>query len=169
MLVSAQLRSSVIKRTGKPFAEFLEIGKVGPRHQKLQEGPQFGKIVLQRCPREEKPAIRSEHEEDVPSLGLEVLDHMRFIQDHIVPSLTLEYVRVPASQCIRCDADIEVVLVIPALPKFFATFRRPVVAKHLKAGQKLFEFHLPIQKNASRDDLGFNERCNFSLRTCDLR
>lgn len=69
---------------------------------------------------------------------------MRLIQDHVVPSLALEYMRVPAGQCIRRDTDIEVVLVIPALPKFLATFRRAVVAKHPEAGQKLFELHLPI-------------------------
>ena len=40
------IMSLLVKRTGKPSTEFLEVGKVGPRHQKLEKGPQLFRSAL---------------------------------------------------------------------------------------------------------------------------
>ena len=70
---------------------------------------------------------------------------MRFVENHIVPSLSFEHMCITARQRIGSDADVEMVLVVPTLPKFLATFRVSVVAKDLKTWQELLELHFPIQ------------------------
>lgn len=102
---------------------------------------------------EEQATKRPKHEQDIPPLRLEVFDHMRFIKDHVVPGFALEDVGVTTGKCVRCDADVKVMLVIPPLPEFLPPLCRPVVAKRLKPWQKLLEFHLPIQEYTSRYNL----------------
>ena len=46
---------------------------------------------------------------------------MRLVKDEVVPSLALENVGVSAGECVRGYANIEVVLVVPALTKLFAS------------------------------------------------
>lgn len=67
------------KPTREPISEFLQIHKVGAGHQELQQRPKFGEIVLQWCPRQQQPAERTKHQQCVPTLRLEVLDHMRLV------------------------------------------------------------------------------------------
>ena len=95
----------------------------------------------------------SKHEQDVPTLGFEVLDHMRLIKDHVIPRLALEDMRVPAGKCVGSYTYVEMVLVIPTLAELLASFGRPMVTKNPESGQKLLELHFPVQKNAGRDDL----------------
>ena len=78
---------------------------------------------------------------------------MSFIEDHIIPRLPLEDVGVTTSKCIRCDTDVEVMLVIPPLSQFLASFCRPVVAKRFESWQKFLEFHLPVQEYTRRNNL----------------
>lgn len=42
--------------------------------------------------------------------------------------------RIAASKRVRCDADIEVMLVIPALTQLFPSFGRAMVSKDLETG-----------------------------------
>lgn len=59
---------------------------------------------------------------------------------------------ITARQRIGSDADVEMVLVVPTLPKFLATFRVSVVAKDLKTWQELLELHLPVQEDTGGHD-----------------
>ena len=79
---------------------------------------------------------------------------MRLVEDHVVPHLALENVRISACERVRGDADVKVVLVVPSLAELFSTFGAPVVTEDLEAGEKLFEFHLPVEQDARRDNLG---------------
>lgn len=45
---------------------------------------------MQRSAGQEQPSFRVESEQGLPSLTLEVLDVLRFIQDHVVPFLSPE-------------------------------------------------------------------------------
>ena len=58
--------------------------------------------------------------------------------------------RIAASKRIRRDADIEVVLVVPALTQLFPSFRRAIVSKDLESWEKLLELHFPVHENTSR-------------------
>lgn len=78
---------------------------------------------------------------------------MRFVENHIVPRLPLEYVRIAAGKRIRGDADVEVVLVVPALTKLLPTLRAAVIAHDFETWQELLELHDPVEKDACRDDL----------------
>ena len=142
----------LITRTRKPLAELLQVRKVRARHQKLQQRPQLRQVVLERSARQQQPPERAEHQEGIPPLRLEVLDHVRLVKDHVVPSLALEDVRVARCKRIRRDAGVEVVLVVPSLAELLALLRVPVVAEHLEAGHELLKLHLPIQEHARRDD-----------------
>ena len=93
-----------------------------------------------------------ERQQRVPPLTLEVLDHMRLIQDHVVPPLALEHVGVAAGERVGRDAYVEMILVVPPLAQLFPLLRVPVVAEHLEAGKELLELHLPVQQYARRYD-----------------
>jgi hypothetical protein len=95
----------------------------------LEQRPQFREVVLEGCTSEKEPTERPKHEQNVPPLGFEVLDHMSLVKYHIIPSLAFEDVGIPTRKGIRCDADIEVVLIVPALPKFFSSLRAAMVAQ----------------------------------------
>lgn len=47
---------------------------------------------------------------------------MGFIENHVVPGLPLENVGISARQCIGRDADIEAMLVVPALAELLTSF-----------------------------------------------
>ena len=53
---------------------------------------------------------------------------MSFVEYHIVPSLSFENVGIPTGKSIRRDANVEVVLVVPALPKLLPPLGRAVIA-----------------------------------------
>ncbi len=139
-------------RTCEPFAKLLEVREVRARHQELQERPELREVVLQWGSRKQQAAERAEHEEGIPPLRLEVLDHVRLVKDHVVPPLALEHMRVAARERVRRDARVEVVLVVPPLTQFLPLLRVPVVAEHLEPGQKLLKLHLPIQQHARGHD-----------------
>ncbi len=77
---------------------------------------------------------------------------MRFIQNHVIPRLPFENVGISAGERIRCHADVEVVLIIPTLPKLLPTFGVPMITEHLETRKKLLELHFPIQQNARWND-----------------
>ena len=107
---------------------------------------------MERRTSQQKAPERTEHEERVPPLRLEVLDHMRLVKDHVVPAFALEHMCVAASEGIGRDADIEMVFVVPALTELLALFGVAVIAEHLETGQELLELHLPVQQHARRHD-----------------
>ena len=78
---------------------------------------------------------------------------MSFVENHVVPRLALEDMGIPASQRVRRDAHIEVMLIIPPLSKLLAPLRGPMVAKRDETWQELLEFHLPIQKHTGWNNL----------------
>lgn len=82
----------------------------------------------------------------------EVLDHVCLIEDHVVPRLALEYVRITAGEGIRGDADVEVGLIVPALSEFLPTLGGTVIGEDLEARKKLLELHFPVQENAGGHD-----------------
>ncbi len=57
----------------------------------MHEGPELHEIVLQGRARDEQAALRVEVEQRLPPLALPVLDHVRLIQDEILPLLPLEH------------------------------------------------------------------------------
>jgi hypothetical protein len=69
---------------------------------------------------------------------------MGFVKDHVIPSSAFEDVRVPTGKCVRRYAHIEVMFVIPSLPKFLAPLGSSMVAQDLEPWKKLFELHFPI-------------------------
>lgn len=77
---------------------------------------------------------------------------MRLVQDHIIPRLALEHMRIPARERVRCYAHVEVVLVVPPLSQLLAPLGVPVVAQDFEARQELFELHLPVEQYASGHD-----------------
>jgi hypothetical protein len=101
--------------TSEPLCELFTISKVRSGHQKFEQCPQLRQIVLQRGTSKKQPAERAEHQQNIPSLRLEILDHMRLIQYHVVPRLSLEDMRIAAGKRVRRDADVEVELVVPTL------------------------------------------------------
>jgi hypothetical protein len=76
---------------------------------------------------------------------------MRLVQDHVIPCFALEYVGISTGECVRRDADIKSVFVIPSHPKLLSTFGATMVWKNLETREKLLEFHLPIKQHAGRD------------------
>ena len=77
---------------------------------------------------------------------------MRLVEDHVVPPLALEDMCIARRERVRCDACVEVVLVVPSLAELLALLRVPVVAEHLEAGHELLELHFPVQEHARRDN-----------------
>ncbi len=60
---------------------------------------------------------------------------------------------VSTGQGVGGDANIEMIFVIPSLTKLLATFGRPVIAEDPETGEEFLELHLPVEKNACRNDL----------------
>jgi len=77
---------------------------------------------------------------------------MRLVQDHVVPRLSLEDMRIAASKRVRRNADVEMELVVPALTQFLPSLGRAVVSEDLEPWKKFLEFHLPVHEDASRHD-----------------
>ena len=77
---------------------------------------------------------------------------MRLIQDHVVPRLSLEDMRIAASKCVRRDADIEMEFIVPALAQLLPSLGSTVISKDLESREKLLKFHLPVHENTGRHD-----------------
>ena len=77
---------------------------------------------------------------------------MRFIEDHVVPSASLEYLLVLQDQLIRGDEYVPTRVVHPTFPFLSPFLLVSVVSHDLKTRTPLFELHLPIQDNTRRDD-----------------
>ena len=58
--------------------------------------------------------------------------------------------RIAASKRVRCDANVEVVLVVPALTQLLPSFGRAVISKDFESREKLLELHFPVHENTSR-------------------
>ena len=78
---------------GKPFLEvtvrFEDVG-----HEEVHEGPELHQVVLKGRSRQEQAPGGLEVEEELPPLGLEVLDVLRLVQDQVVPLLATETAKV---------------------------------------------------------------------------
>ena len=85
-------------------------------------------------------------------MRLEVLDHVRLVQDHVVPRLSLENVCVAASKRVRRDTNVEVKLIVPALTQFLPPLGSAVVSEDLETGKEFFELHLPIHEDTGWHD-----------------
>src|SRR5512140_2614161 len=96
--------------------------------------------------------MRVEPEQSLPSLGLEVLDVVGLVEDHVMPPPSPEYLLVLEDHLIGGDADIPHVVVRPALPFSLALLLVAVVSKDLEARAPFLELHLPVQHDAGRDD-----------------
>lgn len=83
-----------------------------------------------------------------------VLDHVRFIHDHVVPHHRLQNTFVLHSEIVGGDAHVESELVPPpAFPQFSSTLWTPVVADNLESRKELLELHFPVQDYTVRNDL----------------
>jgi len=98
----------------------------------LQQCPELCQIILEGCTREQEAPEGSEHKQDIPPLRLEVFDHMRFVEYHIIPRLPFEDMGISTGQRIGSDTDIEMVFIVPALSKFFASFRTTMITENLE-------------------------------------
>ena len=85
-------------------------------------------------------------------MRLEVLNHVRLVQDHVVPRFSLENVCVAARKRVRRDANVEVELIVPALTQLLPPLGSAVVSEDLETGEEFLEFHLPIHKDAGWHD-----------------
>lgn len=89
---------------------------------------------------------------------------MCLVEDHVVPHLALENVCVPARESVRGNTHVEVVLVVPSLPQFLATFGRTMITQNPETREKLFKLHLPVEQHARRNNLGNDprqQRCSW--------
>jgi len=77
---------------------------------------------------------------------------MGLVQNHVIPLLPPQNCGVLEGKGVRSDANIEVMLVIPPLPKFPSAFRVAIVAKDFEAREELLELHFPIQYDTRGDD-----------------
>lgn len=77
-------------------------------------------------------------------MGLEILDHVCLVKDHVVPRFAFEDMCISTGQCIRGDTHIELIFVVPPLAQLLPTFRIPVVTQNLETGEKLLELHFPV-------------------------
>lgn len=63
-------------------------------------------------------------------MRFEVLDHMGFVKNHVIPCFSLEDVCILACKSVRRYADIEMMLVVPALPKLFPSFCAAMITQN---------------------------------------
>lgn len=89
-----------------------------------------------------------EVEEDLPALGLEVLDVLSLIQDHIVPLLAAEDGVVSHCDLIAGDADVETVQLRPPLPLQLTLLRRPEIGHDLERWTPPLELDLPVHQDS---------------------
>ena len=102
--------------------------------------------------REEKSSSRPERKQRLPPLGAEILDIMRFVEDHVVPSASLEYLLVLQDQLIRGDEYVPTRVVHPAFSFLSPFLLVPVVGHDLETRTPLFKLHLPVEDDTCRDD-----------------
>lgn len=77
---------------------------------------------------------------------------MCLVEDHVIPRLPLEDVRVSTGQGIRGDTNVEVVFIVPALSQFLTTLGVAVIAENFETREKFLELHFPIQEHTGWDD-----------------
>lgn len=104
---------------GEPFVELLV--RIEQRwHDEMQQGPQLGHAVLNRCSRQQQPVSAVEPEEHLPASTRRALDGLRFIEHHVLPIDPVEVLVVGHDQLVRSDHDVETRLgrvQIPRVPK----------------------------------------------------
>ena len=87
-------------------------------HQEVHQRPQLHQTVLQRRSGEQKPPLCVEMKEDLPALGLEVLDVVRLVQHHVHPLLATKHRHVAHSELIRGDTHLKPAALRPAFALF---------------------------------------------------
>jgi hypothetical protein len=122
------------------------------RHQEIQQTPEFHQVILQGCTSQQQSPARFETKQGLPSLRPEVLDIVRFVQDHVNPAFPSENVLVGQNNLVRCDAHLPGVFGMPAFTLLLALFLITIVGKNLQSGKKLFELHFPVEDDRSGDD-----------------
>ena len=139
------------QRVAEPVRELLP-GAEDVRHEEVHERPQLHEVVLQRRAREQQAALRVEVEQRLPALGLEVLDVVRLVQDHVVPPLPPECARVLHDQLVGGDADVVAVGLGPARPQALARLGRAEVRQHLEDRAEALQLGLPVDEAAGGHD-----------------
>ena len=68
----------------------------------------------------------------MPPLRLEILDHVRLIENHVVTALSPEDLGVGECEGVRCDADVERVFSVPSDSALLALLRVAIVCEDLE-------------------------------------
>ena len=77
---------------------------------------------------------------------------MSLVQDHVIPLLPPQDRSILEGKGVRSDADVEVILVVPPLPKLPSTFGVAIVAQDFEPRKELLKLHFPIQDDTCGDD-----------------
>ena len=122
------------------------------RHEEMHQAPQLHQIVLQRGASQQDPPAGVKPQKRLPPLGLPVLDHVRFVQNQVVPLLPPEHILVLKDEGVSGNAHVEAVKLGPTLPLLVALLGRAVVREDFECRAPLLEFHLPIQHHGRGND-----------------
>lgn len=128
------------------------MGIEDARHEEVEKRPEFANVVLQRRSRKEEAMLGMEAEENLPTLGLEVLNILCFVENHKVPFLALENLLILKRDFVRSDANLEVIHLAPSCSLLLSLFRWSVVRHDLKCWAPLLEFDLPVDQDTRRHD-----------------
>ena len=145
----------------EPKGELASTAKES-RHEKVHERPQFHETVLQRSSGEQKSSLCVEMQQNLPSLRLEVLNVVSFVEHHIDPLLATKHRHIPHCQLIRGDAHLERCCLRPSFPLLLVLniakcanlplLRRSKVRENLHCGAETLKFALPVQHRARGND-----------------
>jgi|LauGreDrversion4_2_1035121.scaffolds.fasta_scaffold22543_5 hypothetical protein len=117
----------------------------------MHERPELHHIILKRRACKQESALSIEAQKGLPALALKVFDVLSLIEDHVVPLFATECKMVLDHQLIRGDADVEGVVLAPAMSLSFALLLRPEIGKDLEGGTPLLELHLPVDDDGCRN------------------
>ena len=119
-------------------------------HQEMHKTPKLHHVVLQRGTCDQESALGVEPQECLPSLGLEVLDILGLIKDHVVPLFPPECKVILDHKLVRSNADVKRVLFAPTMSLDLSLLLGTEVGENLETWAPLFEFHFPVHDDGCR-------------------
>ena len=105
---------------------------------------------------QQQPAKAGEVQEQLPTLGLEVLNVLRLVEDEVLPLEPSEAAVILDDQLVAGDANVKGILLGPTLSLHPPILLRAVVDEHLEGGAPLLDLHLPVEhdRGGHHDQVG---------------
>ena len=122
------------------------------RHKEMHERPKLTNIILQGSTSKKKPSLWVEIEQNLPSLGFEVLNVVGLIKDHVIPTLPSKDLFILEDKLVWGDTDVEEIDLTPTHSFSFSFFGSAKVGHNFEGWTPSFKLNFPVYQDTCGDN-----------------